>query len=120
MVPFNPDIIAGFDYFRLDSLTIPSDLYSLNLSDTALVSNELLLSHFGYDTEPYCPSNFRLFYEISNQYLHVQAAQILEAQNKITNQAQVVFGAGTEISLLPGFDLGINSTLQIALTGCQE
>lgn len=117
-VPFNPDIIGNFDFFRFDSLTIPSDLEMVDLADTSLVPDSVLLAHFGYSSASYCPSSFHIYDTISNKYLQIHAGQVLQAENRITNASNVTFSASNQITLLPGFEIDGSSTLTIHLAGC--
>lgn len=44
---FNPDLVAEFDYFRMEGITLPGMLRGLNLLDTNVFSNAQLVRLFG-------------------------------------------------------------------------
>ena len=48
-IPFHPDIIARFDYARIDSLIWPDSLNNLNLTNENVVSDDDILAVVGYD-----------------------------------------------------------------------
>lgn len=54
---FNPDLVATFDYARFDSITLPSALQGLDLSNPSIVSNADLLSLLSFPSQPYLPNN---------------------------------------------------------------
>lgn len=44
---FNPDLVANFDYFRMEGIVLPGMLRGLNLLDTNIFSDAQLLNLFG-------------------------------------------------------------------------
>ncbi len=120
LVPFSPDLIATFDYARFDSVTVPEALSGLDLTDTTVVTDQDLLSFLGYDTQRHCPDQYQITDDISNTYLTVKAGQSIMAGNTIGNDAQVSFRAGNQVDLLPGFEVGPASVLQISIEGCGD
>ena len=84
------------------------------------VSDAILLNHLGFATSPFCPEDFHIHDPLLGNYLQFRASQIITAGNLIGDQANVLFGADTEISLVPGFEVGANSIFQIVLDGCSE
>lgn len=50
--PFNPDLIANFDYARFNLPQVPVELAGLNLTNPVQVSNIQLLSFLGFDSTP--------------------------------------------------------------------
>jgi hypothetical protein len=120
LVPFSPDLIATFDFARFDSVTVPEALGGLDLTDTAVVSDQDLLSFLGYDTQLHCPDHYQITDDISNTYLTVKAGQSIMAGNAINNEAQVLFRAGNQVDLLPGFMVGSTSLFQISIEGCGD
>ncbi len=115
-IPFNPDLLAHFDYARFD--TVPEALYSLTLTGPMAVSDGNLLTHLGFDSQAFCPENFHIYDQISGTYITVESSQSIMADNLITGQSHVTFGAGTEISLIPGFQVENQSIFQVILAGC--
>ena len=118
--PFMPDIVADYDYARFDSIRVPLNLAGLDLTNPAMVSDAELLAFLGYDTEPYCPITFNIEDDISANYLRVLAAQTINASSVIAGQANVLFGADSEVLLSTGFEVSNNSVFQIVIEGCKE
>ncbi|MCB9291536.1 MAG: hypothetical protein H6559_00150 [Lewinellaceae bacterium] len=50
--PFNPDLLAQFEYARFNEVEVPPALAGLNLMDEAAVSDAALLSFLGFESEP--------------------------------------------------------------------
>ena len=57
-VGFNPDLIANFDFYRIDSVTCPITINCNALTNSGMVSTNDLLGFLGYDSTPYCPRPF--------------------------------------------------------------
>lgn len=117
-VPFNPDLIATFDYARFDSLTIPPAFTGLDLSDPVEVTDTDLLSFLGYDTQEHCPDQYPIADNIINTYLTAKAGQNIVAENLISGQSNVTYQAGEEVDLMPGFEVESSSVFQVSIEGC--
>jgi len=117
-VPFNPDIVADFDYARFDSLTIPDSLFAFNLTDPTSVSEQELLGFLGYDSQVYCPQLFQIVDPLSTVYQHARASQVIIAENLIFNAAKVFYHAGNAVHLNPGFEVSLGSVFEIRMDGC--
>ncbi len=113
--PFNPDIIANFDYARFD--TIPQALYSLILTGAGAVDDATLLTHLGYATSPFCVNQFIITDPISNQIITTSAIQSITANNLINQNSNVIYAAG-EVNLLEGFEVQGSSLFEVILSGC--
>lgn len=118
MQPFNPDIIANYDFARFDSLIVPAQFSGSNLANPAEVSDAELLSFLAYNSEPFCPPTFHIYDPIAETFLETSAAQIITSTSVISGQSNVTFGASQEISLQPGFEINGNSVFEIILSGC--
>ena len=116
--PFNPDIVAHFDYARFDSLIVPDSLLSADLSDESEVADSTLLQLFGYDSNPYCPTDYMVVDPIQGIYLRTRAIQTIQANNAILNQATAIFHAGLEVDLNVGFEVNLGSVFEVMLDGC--
>ena len=117
-VPFDPDIIANFDFARFDSLVIPPAHQADNLADPADISDMELISFLGFDSEAYCPPSFHTYDPIQTHFLEMRAEQVLTSSSVISGQAQVLFGASNEISLSDGFEVNSGAVFEIDMTGC--
>jgi len=111
-IPFNPDVLASYDYARFDTVSAPPGFNALT------ATNQELLTYFGYDTERFCPGEFNISDPISNVRLTAIASQVIKAENIIGNAADVHYKAGSEVSLDPGFEVGTTSSFQASIEGC--
>lgn len=50
-IPFRPDIVAKFDYGRFEEVNVPAMYADSNFASQPAVSNAVVLSLFGYDSE---------------------------------------------------------------------
>ncbi len=117
-VPFNPDIIANFNFARFDSLMVPPQFAADNLADPADITDEELISFLGYDSEPFCPPSFNVYDPITSTLTEVRAVQSVTSSSVISGAAEVFFGASDEVLLFPGFSVEGSSQFQIDLIGC--
>jgi len=117
-VPFNPDIIADFEYARFDSLFIPDSLETADLSDPNQVSDQTILQLLGYDSQVFCPPNLILSDPSPGPYQQVQVQESIISTQNLGPGMQVFYHAGIEVSLQPGFEVKPGASFTIQLVGC--
>lgn len=116
--PFNPDIIANYNFARFDSLVIPAQHVGDNFADPGDISDAELLAFLGFDTEVFCPPSFHTYDPIQGTFIEMRSQQVLTSTSVISQQSQVHFGASSEVSLSDGFEVQSGSILEIDMTGC--
>ena len=109
-LPFNPDLIANFDYARFDAPVVPLPLVGLNLTNPGQVNNAQLLTFLGFDSVPctlsisvsgngdVCVDNIETYsipaIEGTTYQWNVTGGTILSGQG--TNSITVLWYGGTE------------------------
>ncbi len=114
---FDPALIGTFEYARFDEVTVPAALMGVDLVNTA--SDADLLSFLGYNCAAFCPNSIHINDAISNgQIAEMQTAISISADNVIDLGADVHYATGSEIDLLPGFEVGSNTQFLAEINGC--
>ena len=81
-IPFQPDLIAGFDFARFSEVILPSELNSVDLFAEA--TNEQLLTFLGYDASPICiaPASVTA-YGIAKKTATIQSTDVGAAEYQV-------------------------------------
>lgn len=117
-IPFNPDLYACFDFIRFDSLQIPLELQNLDLATQ--VSNMDLESNWGYPTQEFCPPNLHVYQDLVNfPFVHIQASDQLTASHNVQN-SHILYHAMESIDFQTGFELSLNSQMEVMITACSN
>ena len=111
-VGFNPDLIANFDFYRIDSVTCPITINCNALTNSGMVSTNDLLGFLGYDSTPYCPDHFRINQNtidhswVSNQADTISISSTLTS-NSNTQFISHIFQFDPDIEISNGVELSI-------------
>lgn len=117
---FEPDVIGDFDFARFDSVAIPAGLVGLNFMNTGEVSDADLLSFLAYDSAPFCPTNLHIHSPIdSSAFVQISANETISMDTSILTKSAVTVSAGTEIQLLPGFEVAAGTEFTAQIVTCQ-
>lgn len=116
-VAFNPDVRADYKYVRFDSLEVPPAYSGMNFTT---LTEPQMLEFLSFESSAHCPDHYLITSDIENTYIHVRANQTIHAENMVQDNSQVTLHAPTEVQLNPGFEISLNSVLEIEMDGCPE
>ena len=117
--PFTPDIRSSYDYVRFDSLIIPTDWDTLDMSDSIEVSNIDILNQFSFDSESFCPDNLDVIaLPVTDQVIVANAGQSINCGIEISNEVTLSFQAGNEVNFENEFQLVQGASLNVMIDSC--
>ena len=115
--PFNPDLVAQFDFGRFDEVEVPADLANIDLVNQATDSE--LLSFLGYDSQSYCPMNQHIDRTIDMGQIAAMSVQNdITSNNLILENAIVEYTAGHSIELQADFEVVLGAEFTAQIGGC--
>ena len=113
--PFDPDLVADFDFARFDSVSVPDTLQGVDLVNTA--SSALLLEFLGFESEPFCPDSLVIIDPLQSS-LFLAGAIDISTSTSVSDSAVVELTYANSAQLLPGFEMDSGSTMTIEQASC--
>ncbi len=118
---FNPDLKGSFDFIRFDSLDLPEEWLTLDLSDSTQVSDLDFISQYGYDSQVNCPDSVTVSqYPILDQRVQVVSDSLIVSMASIDSTKEVLFNSLNQILLQNGFEVEAGAIFSATLEGCSE
>lgn len=115
--PFDPTLIAEFDFYRLTEFIRPMDLQTADFSNPSEVTNETLLSLLDFQSLPHCPKRMHVLQPFIDIPFINQRADTLKISSKLGAESNLLFTTQC-FEGEPEFELSNGASLTVENGGC--